>query len=329
MTSDYLYVNPDGLDKISGPYDDAAENFVRLSGYLGDLRARYADAWGNDDLGQKVSPQVQQALQGLQDRVDSLGRALGVYGEGLRTTSKAYRDADENATDAADQFHRRQERVAVEMPPALPPGGDGAGDRKEWKRGLVVRGERRRAAAVPGELQRGVVAPGERQRGVVVPGELLRPVRSERPAETTERSQLRRLLRPGEEGYVEPPADRAFIPATTVEPLQPTHQLRRLAEPGEEGYVERPTDHAFIPELEPRHYRPVREFGVRLARTSAAPLEPTRVALRHEYAQLEPAIPAEPLEPVVGDRHYESGVLLPRIPAIPAERVEVEPPTEA
>ncbi|HEV7965645.1 MAG TPA: hypothetical protein VGP57_24090 [Actinoplanes sp.] len=313
MTSDYLYVNPDGLDKISGPYDDAAENFVRLSGYLGDLRARYADAWGNDDLGQKVSPQVQQALQGLQDRVDSLGRALGVYGEGLRTTSKAYRDADDNATDAADQFHRRQERVAVEMPPALPPGGDGAGDRKEWKRGLVGRGELRRAAVVPGELQR----------GVVVPGELLRPVRSERPAETTERSQLRRLLRPGEEGYVEPPADRAFIPATTVEPLQPTHQLRRLAEPGEEGYVEPPTDHASIPELEPR------QFGVRLARTSAAPLEPTRVALRHEYAQLEPAIPAEPLEPVVGDRHDESGVLLPRIPAIPAERVEVEPPTEA
>jgi hypothetical protein len=123
MTSDYLYVNPDGLDKISGPYDEAAENFVRLSGYLSDLRARYADAWGDDDLGKSVSPQVQQALQGLQDRVDSLGKALGVYGAGLRTTSKAYRAADDDAIDAAERFHRRQGEISAEQRP-LPTFGD-------------------------------------------------------------------------------------------------------------------------------------------------------------------------------------------------------------
>ena len=293
MTSNYLYVDPDGLDKISGPYEDAAQNFIRLSAYLSDLRGRYTNAWGNDDLGQKVSPQVQQALRTLQDQVDALGKALGVYGEGLRTTSHAYREADSNADDAATQFRTRTERIAVDMPPAV------SGEAVEEPRVFM-------RSSTPAERL------GQRVEGV--------PLQPRRLA--------RRLLQTGEEGYVEPPVDGAFIPASAefeprhylaarvpvegVEseefsestPLMPGLRVRAQRIPAQPAYEAEPG----IP-AEPLSMPTQRAFYTPAQRVEAEPLEPVYAASENPlipaepvfpayYRAAQPGIPAEPVEPL-------------------------------
>jgi uncharacterized protein YukE len=301
MTSNYLYVDPDGLTRISGPYADAAERFIQLSGYLSDLRSRYADAWGNDDLGQKVSPQVQAALRTMQDQVDALGKALGMYGDGLRTTSKAYRDADENADDAATQFRTRTEKIAVDMPPAVT--GEEDSEPRQFQRALRPM---ERAERVEGRL----LQPMER-----VEAGTLRPMRS-----------VRRLAEPGEEGYTEPRRflasrlPQASIVYNGVEPLegeyselQPAHYMPALRMRGELMEPAEPLQAGVLMRgrlLEPAHYMPAQRVRGELME----PAEPLRPA----YKSVHAGTPAEPLRPV-----YKS--VRPEVPAEPAHYRSVNP----
>ena len=312
MTGNYLYVDPDGLTKISGPYADAAERFIQLSGYLSDLRSRYADAWGNDDLGNKVSPQVQQALQAMQDQVDALGRALGMYGEGLRTTSKAYRDADENAGDAATQFRARTERIAVDMPPAVT--GEEAGEPRQFMRAQRVEGR--------------LLQPMDR-----IEAGTLRPMRS-----------VRRLAEPGQEGYAEPrrflasrlPADIVYngvepLPGEVSE-LEPAHYRPALRVRGELMEPAEPLEAGVLMEgrlIEPAQSVPAQRVEGRLLEP-AEPLRPAYKSVRPaepaHYRSVDPGIPAEPLRPAYRSVHPDT----PAEPLRPAYRsvhpdIAVEP----
>ena len=299
MTGNYLYVDPDGLTRISGPYADAAERFIQLSGYLSDLRSRYADAWGNDDLGNKVSPQVQQALRTMQDQVDALGKALGMYGEGLRTTSKAYRDADENVGDAATQFRTRTERIAVDMPPAV--SGEESSEPRQFRRAL------RPLERVQGRL----LEPMEQ--GERVEARLLQPM--ERVEAGTLRP-MRRLAVPGEQGYTEqgrllaPRLPQAPIVYAGVEPLPGEFSELEPAMVGEPAQF-MPAQRVRGRLLEPTQSMPAQRVRGRLLE----PDEPLQAGVLMEGRLIEPT---EPLRPVYKSVH-------PGIPAEPAHFESVQP----
>lgn len=104
--SDYLFADPDGIEKVAAPYDEQAQRFVALSSMLADLRQRYRNSWGNDSYSQSVAPQIQAAILEMQVQVDALGKALGLYHEGLVGTSRSYRDADRSALEAGERWSK-------------------------------------------------------------------------------------------------------------------------------------------------------------------------------------------------------------------------------
>ncbi|MDT4993462.1 MAG: hypothetical protein QOH97_3354, partial [Actinoplanes sp.] len=104
--SDYLFADPDGVEKIARPYDEQAQRFVALSATLADLRARFKGSWGNDSYSQPVTPKINQAIMEIQRQVDALGQALGLYHEGLVGTSKSYREAECSALEAGQNWSK-------------------------------------------------------------------------------------------------------------------------------------------------------------------------------------------------------------------------------
>jgi hypothetical protein len=318
--SDYLYADPDGIERISRPYDEAAARFRQMSAKLDDLRHRYSNAWGNDDGGRQVRPQVEKALRQMQMQVDALGKALGMYHEGLVGTSKAYREADHVANDASEKWSANVEKLDVGLQPTG--AGELVGKRRNWDAALqptteeqplerrALRSERmedaplmRRAVrsehvlAREGEeplLERGRTV--TRSAHVVPDGELpsQRPTISGRPGEELLASRRpMRSVRPGEEleprifmrseRPVENDALEPILPADPGQPLQPGHVMPALYSPSMPGI----------------------------------PAEPTIAGERHELLPLEPMEALTPLQPA----HY--------MPALQYRGITAEPTTEA
>ena len=145
--SQYLYANPDGIRKVAMPYNEAAARFTELSGQLEELRSRYRDCWGNDDGGKQMRPQIEKALISMQTQVDQLGKALGMYSDGLIGTAKSYDDANNAATDASKVWSNAMEPSESASQPAQTTEG-----RKYALRSEQAPLARTRATRMEGEL---------------------------------------------------------------------------------------------------------------------------------------------------------------------------------
>ncbi|RZU53491.1 uncharacterized protein YukE [Krasilnikovia cinnamomea] len=97
MPNHSLAVDTEQLELLAGPYDHAAQRFHALGCQVERIKSRYANAWGNDDLGQQFGPAFVSGLEGLQRRVDILSRTLSYYGDGLRANGRTFREADDDA----------------------------------------------------------------------------------------------------------------------------------------------------------------------------------------------------------------------------------------
>ncbi len=115
--SDSLYVNPEGISNVAGPYADAADEYDKLSATLKDMLSRYNNCWGTDSTGQQFGPQYQQALSQLQDQVDGLGKSLGYYRDNLGQTQKLYEGAGDQSEQTAHDFRKAVDQYGQQGAP--------------------------------------------------------------------------------------------------------------------------------------------------------------------------------------------------------------------
>ncbi|NLU79856.1 hypothetical protein HCA58_15980 [Micromonospora sp. HNM0581] len=98
-----LYVDPDGVVSTGRNY---GEHVHIYDGYLTeteDLRLRYADAWGDDEMGTAFSTRFLAGMDHLDGMVGGVRGRLAYTSEGLVQFGHAYQVADD---DAADVSHR-------------------------------------------------------------------------------------------------------------------------------------------------------------------------------------------------------------------------------
>lgn len=101
-----LWVNPDGVEGLGNTYDSHVELYENYLGQLTSLRARYAKAWGDDDMGQQFSTKFLQGLDNLEAIIGGVKGTLKYTAEGLREGGKAYREADEAAAEVGTKMAR-------------------------------------------------------------------------------------------------------------------------------------------------------------------------------------------------------------------------------
>ncbi|WFE34597.1 hypothetical protein [Micromonospora sp. WMMD975] len=117
-----LWVDPEGVISVGDTYLQHIERYDECLRHLGLLRARYALAWGDDDMGNQFQKRFDSTMDGVE------GSILGVRGYleyavvGLRVSGEGYRQADEDAAQAG-------RRIAADFTPlsasfAAGPDGD-------------------------------------------------------------------------------------------------------------------------------------------------------------------------------------------------------------
>lgn len=94
-----LYVNPDGVVSVGDAYGEHVQIYDTYLANLVSLRERYANAWGDDDMGQQFSTKFLDGLDNLEDLIGGVRGTLAYTSEGLRSFGKAYAEADESAME--------------------------------------------------------------------------------------------------------------------------------------------------------------------------------------------------------------------------------------
>ncbi|MEU8313212.1 hypothetical protein [Micromonospora sp. NPDC048169] len=179
-----LWVDPDGVEGLGKAYESHVQLYDTYLTQLTALRARYARAWGDDDMGEQFSTKFLEGLDNLEAIIGGVRGTLRYTAQGLTESSRAYREADEAALDVSRKMTKDFDgldgltypRRAVVADPVLEPTAEG-----EPRRPHLT--SRRLALAEPVAEQAGV-AP--RQYGTpmppVQPAEPLIPLTAAHPA---------------------------------------------------------------------------------------------------------------------------------------------------
>jgi hypothetical protein len=110
-----LYVDPEGVVSTGRNYGEHVHIYDGHLTETEDLRLRYADAWGDDEMGSAFSTRFLAGMDHLDGLVGGVRGRLAYTSEGLVQFGHAYQVADE---DAADVSHRM---LADFGAPAEPP----------------------------------------------------------------------------------------------------------------------------------------------------------------------------------------------------------------
>ncbi|MDY7085791.1 MAG: hypothetical protein SYR96_11860 [Actinomycetota bacterium] len=94
-----LYVNPDGVVSVGDAYGEHVQIYDTYLANLVSLRERYANAWGDDEMGQQFSTKFLDGLDNLEKLIGGVRGTLAYTSEGLRSFGKAYAEADESAME--------------------------------------------------------------------------------------------------------------------------------------------------------------------------------------------------------------------------------------
>ncbi|WP_435089811.1 WXG100 family type VII secretion target [Micromonospora aurantiaca (nom. illeg.)] len=96
-----LWVDPDGVEGLGKAYESHVQLYESYLSQLTALRARYADAWGDDDMGEQFSTKFLQGLDNLEAIIGGVKGTLHYTAQGLKESGRAYREADEAALDVS------------------------------------------------------------------------------------------------------------------------------------------------------------------------------------------------------------------------------------
>ncbi|WBC01024.1 hypothetical protein [Micromonospora sp. WMMA1976] len=128
-----LWVDPDGVEGLGKAYESHVQLYESYLSQLTALRARYANAWGDDDMGEQFSTKFLEGLDNLEAIIGGVKGTLRYTAQGLTESGRAYREADEAALDVSRKMAKDFDdldrppyttRAAVTNP-ALEPAAEG------------------------------------------------------------------------------------------------------------------------------------------------------------------------------------------------------------
>ncbi|MDO3686629.1 WXG100 family type VII secretion target [Micromonospora sp. C28ISP2-4] len=96
-----LWVDPDGVEGLGKAYESHVQLYESYLSQLTALRARYANAWGDDDMGEQFSTKFLEGLDNLEAIIGGVKGTLRYTAQGLTESGRAYREADEAALDVS------------------------------------------------------------------------------------------------------------------------------------------------------------------------------------------------------------------------------------
>ncbi|MEU7713142.1 hypothetical protein AB0M37_09200 [Micromonospora chalcea] len=96
-----LWVDPDGVEGLGKAYESHVQLYESYLAQVTALRARYSNAWGDDDMGKEFSTKFLQGMDNLEAIIGGVRGTLHYTAEGLKESGRAYREADEDAADVS------------------------------------------------------------------------------------------------------------------------------------------------------------------------------------------------------------------------------------
>ena len=106
-----LWVDSDGVYGVGDAYDGQVQLYDTYLQQLTALRARYANAWGDDDMGTQFSTKFLDGLDNLEAIIGGVKGTLAYTAEGLRSAGKAYEEADEEAAGVGTKMAKNFEQL--------------------------------------------------------------------------------------------------------------------------------------------------------------------------------------------------------------------------
>ena len=91
--SSFFKVDPDGLESQANPYLMASNDFEQLESTIAEMESTYGGSFGNDDLGNSLSPQFRQTIETLKQCLTGAKEALTHNATGLKDTARTFNDA--------------------------------------------------------------------------------------------------------------------------------------------------------------------------------------------------------------------------------------------
>ena len=107
LPSGRLWVNPEGVTAVGDSYRNQAALYERHLRHIQMLRAHYADAWGDDDMGKEFSKKFLSGLDNLENLLAGVRGTLDYTATALRAAGTSYRDADDVAGELAHGLNAR------------------------------------------------------------------------------------------------------------------------------------------------------------------------------------------------------------------------------
>jgi len=101
MPEGRLWVNPEGVTAVGDSYLGHSALYEKHVRRVQSLRARYADAWGDDEMGREFAKKFLAGLDDLEDLLGGVRGTLDYTASSLRLAGKSYRDADDSALELA------------------------------------------------------------------------------------------------------------------------------------------------------------------------------------------------------------------------------------
>ncbi|GLY00697.1 MULTISPECIES: hypothetical protein [Actinoplanes] len=108
-----LWVDPDGVEGLGLAYEGHVDLYESYLAQVLALRSRYANAWGDDDMGQQFSTKFLEGLDNLEAIIGGVKGTLAYTAEGLTVSARAYREADEAAAEGTSQLERNFESLGT------------------------------------------------------------------------------------------------------------------------------------------------------------------------------------------------------------------------
>ncbi|MEU8659990.1 hypothetical protein [Actinoplanes philippinensis] len=106
-----LWVDPDGVEGLGLAYQGHVELYDTYLAQLTALRSRYANAWGDDDMGEQFSTKFLEGMDNLEAIIGGVKGTLAYTAEGLTQSALAYREADEAAAEVGHKMARNFETL--------------------------------------------------------------------------------------------------------------------------------------------------------------------------------------------------------------------------
>ncbi|WP_213453721.1 hypothetical protein [Rhizomonospora bruguierae] len=99
-----LWVDPEGVVTAGDAYAEHAALYDSHLRQLAVLRERYGQSWGDDEMGTQFSAKFLAGLANLEGLIKGVKGTLDYVAEGLGSSGRLYRKADDEATEVAHKM---------------------------------------------------------------------------------------------------------------------------------------------------------------------------------------------------------------------------------